>query len=137
MKKSQSPFVEKGGYRFNRRIFLVAAIFLNFFMLVLILTLRTHTAWYFECAAESPQPCHNPFYKEGEFERTFCTLEGEDEKFCEPMLITPGTGLGDPPTFFMRHEFAFAFLPILAAFLANHFIYNRRYGLWKKLFSKP
>jgi hypothetical protein len=127
---------EWGGYTFDRRVFFVAGMILNIVLLLLLIDLRTHTPWYFECSVESPGPCGNPFYRDGYYDTMFCLLEGKDRQYCEPFVIMPGSSLGTPPSFLMRHEFEFAIMPIIIALLLNHFWHNRRFGLWKKLRSK-
>lgn len=125
--------IERGRYRFDKRIMLFGAIGLNIVLALLVYQSYFIQPIYFQCLPENTIPCRNPFYEPGfNIDTGFCKLKGNNAKLCSPLTLQPGEYLGDPPNFLARNSDVLASLPIVLAFLVNHLVYNWRFIPWKK-----
>jgi len=73
------------------------------------------------CPASEPLPCHNPFISDFS---GFCSVK--DPVVCSQEFISPGSCLGEEPGFFTRSFGAATIFFLIAAFVINHVIHNRR-----------
>lgn len=114
----KNRYNEIKGYKVDRWIF-------NFFMLVIFAYLffiayaHNFNLDYYYCSTPNPgELCENPFYK---------PVTWKNQQY-----LTPGE-YGQKPTALFNSAGIVSIILLLSAFAFNHFTYNRKYQLMKKI----
>lgn len=128
--------VWKNGYVFDRRLFVAfLGLFIAYTAIVFFWALDNQ-GFYVACPSDNPSPCQNPFYNEGLAVATDCFLPSryqEDYGFlCAQEQLFPGEAYGEPVPWWVLGHVALSLCLLAIAFLANHFLRNRRFFDEKK-----
>jgi len=60
----------------------------------------------------------------------------ETDPLCSSEFLFPGTALGEKPNFIIRNFGLLASCFVFLGFVANHFLYNKGFGLWKRILKE-
>lgn len=117
--------LKKSGYRFNKRIFQSAVIIILITAIIAFAMSGFDKSYhiYFKCDSGNGQPCENMFYQNKEYCGKYLSEEG---LLCNQMTVPDGFTYGKPAPAIVKDFPYITALLIVAAFLLNHYLYNRK-----------